>query len=156
MRTQQENFGTAIPAMMMPLLSTKAPESPNFINNITHNDDDSNITEVFTNFNLTHENKTTLPASTNKLYNGGYFACATMPGKYKAVSLLIQIQSCFSKINTQCIPLATSKPSPKLKHMPELPSSLLHTLSSLTTCQCTALTLSIMQCHQWGDIIIIQ
>ena len=93
MRTQQDNFGTAIPTMMMLLLSTKAPEPPNFINNITHDDDDLNITKVLTNFNLTHENNTTPPASTNKPYNGGYFACTMMPGNVQGRVFFIDQES---------------------------------------------------------------
>ena len=145
--------------MTMPLLSTKAPEPPDFINNITHDDDDSNITKVFNDFTVDHENETAPPAYMHKPHHGHhgrYFACTMTPGNVQGHVFLDLESKLIFKNQHPMIPLAIFTLSLKQKHMPDLPSSLLHILLFLTTCQPTFLTLPIMQCHQWGDIIITQ
>jgi hypothetical protein len=85
MRSQQESFGAAPLTMMTQTYNNTAPAQTDTPQNVTFDDDSSNITEVFNDFTLYDDNaNTTTPISTTATMDtGGYFACPTTPGIIK-------------------------------------------------------------------------
>jgi hypothetical protein len=82
-RSQQANFGAALPTMTTSTPNNTAPEPTNAPHNVTFDDDTSDVSEVFNAFNLHDDDTTTtVPTTTATTVNdkGGYFACPTTPG----------------------------------------------------------------------------